>query len=133
MVRILLFKNGDRAFATDRVNSLTGFIVEHVITITDCGKALDGFSRRRIKHEQSRGVSSDYEQAMVGLVERHRIIRQGNVLDVVKQLDAVGIAVRGGDLASLPILKRMGMHEAIRASCYAYTSTEEIDRLIMAL
>jgi len=61
------------------------------------------------------------------------VIENRNVLDVVKQLDAVGIAVRGGDLASLPILKRMGMHEAIRASCYAYTSTEEIDRLIPAL
>jgi cysteine desulfurase / selenocysteine lyase len=61
------------------------------------------------------------------------VIENRNVLDVVKQLDAVGIAVRGGDLASLPILKRMGVHEAIRASCYAYTSTDEIDRLITAL
>ena len=61
------------------------------------------------------------------------VIENRNVLDVVKQLDVMGIAVRGGDLASLPILKRMGVHEAIRASCYAYTSTEEIDRLITAL
>jgi cysteine desulfurase/selenocysteine lyase len=61
------------------------------------------------------------------------VIENRNVLDVVKQLDAMGIAVRGGDLASLPILKRMGVHEAIRASCYAYTSTEDIDRLITAL
>jgi cysteine desulfurase/selenocysteine lyase len=61
------------------------------------------------------------------------VIENRNVPDVVKQLDAMGIAVRGGDLASLPILKRMGVHEAIRASCYAYTSTEEIDRLITAL
>jgi cysteine desulfurase / selenocysteine lyase len=61
------------------------------------------------------------------------VIENRNVLDVVKQLDAMGIAVRGGDLASLPMLKRMGVHEAIRASCYAYTSTEEIDRLITAL
>jgi cysteine desulfurase/selenocysteine lyase len=61
------------------------------------------------------------------------VIENRNVLDVVKQLDAMGIAVRGGDLASLPILKRMGVDEAIRASCYAYTSTEEIDRLITAL
>jgi SufS family cysteine desulfurase len=61
------------------------------------------------------------------------VIENRNVLDVVKQLDAMGIAVRGGDLASLPILKRMGVHQAIRASCYAYTSTEDIDRLITAL
>jgi cysteine desulfurase / selenocysteine lyase len=61
------------------------------------------------------------------------VIENRNVLDVVKRLDAMGIAVRGGDLASLPILMRMGVHEAIRASCYAYTSTDEIDRLITAL
>jgi cysteine desulfurase / selenocysteine lyase len=61
------------------------------------------------------------------------VIENRNVLDVVKQLDAMGIAVRGGDLASLPILKRMGVQEAIRASCYAYTSPEDIDRLITAL
>jgi len=61
------------------------------------------------------------------------VIENRNVLDVVKQLDAMGIAVRGGDLASLPILMRMGVHEAIRASCYSYTSTDEIDRLITVL
>lgn len=61
------------------------------------------------------------------------VIENRNVLDVVKQLDAVGIAVRGGDLASLPVLKRLGASAAIRASCYAYTSAEEIDRLMTAL
>jgi cysteine desulfurase/selenocysteine lyase len=61
------------------------------------------------------------------------VVENRNVLDLVNQLDAMGIAVRGGDLASLPILKRMGVHEAIRASCYAYTSTEDIDRLVTAL
>ena len=53
--------------------------------------------------------------------------------EVVKALDAVGIAVRGGDLASLPLLKRMGLTAAVRASCYAYTSAAEVDRLIAAL
>ena len=54
-------------------------------------------------------------------------------LEVVRALDAMGIAVRGGDLASLPLLKRMGLRAAVRASCYGYTSTEEIDRLIAGL
>ena len=53
--------------------------------------------------------------------------------DVVKALDAAGIAVRGGDLASLPLLKRMGVNAAVRVSCYVYTTTEEIDQLIVAL
>ena len=54
-------------------------------------------------------------------------------LEVVTALDAMGIAVRGGDLASLPLLKRMGLTAAVRASCYAYTSGEEVDRLIAGL
>jgi cysteine desulfurase/selenocysteine lyase len=45
----------------------------------------------------------------------------------------MGIAVRGGDLASPPILKRMGVTEAVRASCYAYTTAEEVDLLVAAL
>jgi len=54
-------------------------------------------------------------------------------LDVAKTLDAVGIAIRAGDLASRPLLKRMGVPAAVRASCYAYTTGEEIDRLVAAL
>jgi cysteine desulfurase / selenocysteine lyase len=61
------------------------------------------------------------------------VIENRSVLDVVTTLDALGIAVRGGDLASLPVLKRLGVQGAIRASCYAYTSTAEIDQLIAAL
>ncbi len=49
--------------------------------------------------------------------------------EVMSALDAEGIAVREGDLAALPLLKRLGVEEAVRASCYLYTTTEEIDRL----
>ena len=61
------------------------------------------------------------------------VIENAQVLDVVKALDTLGIAVRGGDLASLPILKRMGVTAAVRASCYAYTTIGENDHLITAL
>lgn len=61
------------------------------------------------------------------------VVENWPVPDVVKELDALGIAVRGGDLASLPVLKRMGVGAAVRSSCYAYTSTGEIDQLIAAL
>jgi cysteine desulfurase/selenocysteine lyase len=61
------------------------------------------------------------------------VVENRQVLDVVKALDGMGIAVRGGDLASLPVLKRMGVTAAVRASCYAYTSPEEIDQLVAAL
>ena len=54
-------------------------------------------------------------------------------LDVVRHLDARGIAVRAGDLSALPLLKRFGATAAVRASCYCYTQTEEIDRLAHGL
>ncbi len=54
-------------------------------------------------------------------------------LEVVRVLDEEGIAVRGGDLASLPLLQRFGLAEAARASCYLYTTLEEVDRLADAL
>jgi cysteine desulfurase / selenocysteine lyase len=61
------------------------------------------------------------------------VVANTQALDVVKMLDAAGIAVRGGDLASLPLLKRMRVNAAVRASCYVYTTTEEIDQLMAAL
>ena len=54
-------------------------------------------------------------------------------LEVLRYLDARGIAVRAGDLAALPLLKHFGVTGAIRASCYCYTQLEEIDRLAQAL
>lgn len=55
------------------------------------------------------------------------------VPEVVRALDAEGIAVRGGDLASLPLLRRLGTTAAVRASCYLYTTTGEIDVLAEVL
>jgi cysteine desulfurase/selenocysteine lyase len=52
---------------------------------------------------------------------------------VLRHLDSEGIAVRAGDLAAMPLLKRLGVSAAVRASCYLYTQTEEIDRLATAL
>jgi len=48
-------------------------------------------------------------------------------------LDERGIAVRAGDLASLPLLERFGQRGAVRASCYLYTTLEEVDRFADAL
>ena len=53
--------------------------------------------------------------------------------DVAAALDARGIAVRAGDMAALPLLKRFGVTEAVRASAYVYNTVEEIDRLADAL
>lgn len=53
--------------------------------------------------------------------------------DVAKALDARGIAVRAGDMAALPLLKRFGTVEAVRASAYVYSTPEDLDRLADAL
>jgi cysteine desulfurase / selenocysteine lyase len=52
---------------------------------------------------------------------------------IVRKLDERGVAVRAGDMAALPLLKRFGVSEAVRASCYLYTTTAEIDRLVDGL
>jgi cysteine desulfurase/selenocysteine lyase len=52
---------------------------------------------------------------------------------IVAALDARGIAVRGGDLAALPLLERLGVSRAARASLYLYSTEAEIDRLAAAL
>ena len=52
---------------------------------------------------------------------------------VATALDERGIAVRAGDLASLPLLERFGQRGAVRASCYLYTTLEEVDRFADAL
>lgn len=52
-----------------------------------------------------------------------------DVPTIVKALDAEGIAIRGGDMAALPLLQRFGTKSAARLSGYLYNSTDEIDRL----
>ena len=53
--------------------------------------------------------------------------------DALTFLDDRGIAVRAGDLASLPLLKRFGVTRAARASCYLYSTESEVDRFLEAL
>jgi cysteine desulfurase/selenocysteine lyase len=52
---------------------------------------------------------------------------------LMRALDQRGIAVRAGDLASLPLLHRLGAERAARASLYLYNTLEEIDGFIEAL
>ena len=52
---------------------------------------------------------------------------------VARALDRRGIAIRAGDMAALPLLKRFGVSEAARASAYVYSTHDDIDRLADAL
>jgi cysteine desulfurase / selenocysteine lyase len=53
--------------------------------------------------------------------------------ELLRLLDERGIAIRAGDLASLPLLKRLGTTTAARASCYLYTTHDEVERFAEAL
>jgi cysteine desulfurase / selenocysteine lyase len=48
---------------------------------------------------------------------------------LVKALDDEGIAIRGGDMAALPLLERFATKAAARVSLYLYNTVEDIDRL----
>jgi cysteine desulfurase/selenocysteine lyase len=52
---------------------------------------------------------------------------------LARALDQRGIAIRAGDMAALPLLKRFGVTEANRASAYIYSCPDDIDRLADAL
>jgi len=53
--------------------------------------------------------------------------------DVSKALDADGIAVRAGKLAAEPLLKKLGVQEAVRASFTFYNTVDEADALASSL
>lgn len=52
---------------------------------------------------------------------------------IVAAADAEGVAIRGGDMAAVPLLARFGVAAAARASAYLYNSTADIDRLAAVL
>jgi cysteine desulfurase/selenocysteine lyase len=53
-----------------------------------------------------------------------------SVPELVTALDREGIAIRGGDLAALPLLRRLaGVDAAARASAYLYNSPSDLDHL----
>ena len=61
------------------------------------------------------------------------VVENREPLELAASLDRIGVALRAGDLASLPALKRFGVRAAVRASCYIYTTPEDVDRLVAAL
>lgn len=72
---------------------------------------------------------------LLGSAEAERIslfsfvLENVSPLDLARALDERGIAIRAGDLAALPLLKRFGTTAAARASCYVYTRRSDIDAL----
>ncbi len=61
------------------------------------------------------------------------VIAGKSPLAIATAMDSKGIAIRAGDMAALPLLKRFGVSEAARASAYVYSTTSDLDRLVQAL
>lgn len=61
------------------------------------------------------------------------VIAGKSPLAIATAMDSKGIAIRAGDMAALPLLKRFGVSEAARASAYVYSTTGDLDRLAQAL
>lgn len=53
--------------------------------------------------------------------------------DIATLLDQHDVNVRAGHHCTQPLMKRLGVHATARASVYAYTTREDIDRLIDGL
>jgi len=53
--------------------------------------------------------------------------------DLARRLDQYGIAIRGGDLAALPLLQRFGLKQAARASLYIYNTVDDVDNFARSL
>jgi cysteine desulfurase / selenocysteine lyase len=47
--------------------------------------------------------------------------------ELARRLDQAGIALRAGDMASLPLLQQFGAKQVVRASLYLYNTKDEID------
>src|SRR5438270_14073601 len=75
MVGILLLKDRDRALSSDRVNTLAGRIIEHVVTVPNRGHSLDNLPCEGIQHDHARGNPADDKQPVIRFVQSHWVIR----------------------------------------------------------
>ncbi len=53
--------------------------------------------------------------------------------DIATILDSEGIAIRAGHHCAQPLMRRLGVPATARASCFLYTTTDELDRLAEGL
>jgi len=49
--------------------------------------------------------------------------------DIATILDSQGIAIRAGHHCAQPLMRRLGVPATARASCFVYTTTDDLDRL----
>src|SRR5262245_33841938 len=76
MISILLLENRNGAFTICGVDAFPGLVEKDVVAIADCWKLLNDFAGPGINDNQARGDTRHYEQPVIRLVERHRIVTQ---------------------------------------------------------
>lgn len=70
-------------------------------------------------------------QGRAGLVSF--LLRDVHAHDVVTLADQAGIALRGGNHCTQPLMRRLGVESTARASFYFYNTRAEVDRLVEVL
>jgi cysteine desulfurase/selenocysteine lyase len=100
----------------DRIEAYEKTLTEYAIT---CLSEIDGV--------RVLGDAEDRVSVLSFVVEGKQPAKVG------KALDADGIAVRPGKLEAEPILKKLGVDEAVRASFMFYNTREEADALAASL
>jgi cysteine desulfurase/selenocysteine lyase len=53
--------------------------------------------------------------------------------DIAQILDSEGVAVRAGHHCTQPLHVALDLPSTVRASCYVYNDTSDIDRLVVGL
>jgi cysteine desulfurase/selenocysteine lyase len=110
-----------------------------VAFLESAGSAVQRHDEELVRHglavlQQVRGLRLIGPRSAVNRVPVFSFVIEGQpAAAVARALDARGIAVRAGDLAALPLLKRFGTTEAVRASAYVYSTVDDLDRLAEAL
>ena len=98
--------------------------------------AIEAHDRRLVTHALARMREVAGLRILGPLSPEHRVpvlcftIANRSVPDIVAALDREGIAIRGGDMAALPLLRRFGTGAAARISAYLYNSTADLDRAV---
>ena len=98
-----LTKQGEHAIAAGTAEEIDQALVKHGL------ERLAGIPRLRLIGPRS---AEDRVPVFTFVLEGR------SPMDVARALDEQGIAVRAGDMAAMPLLKRFGASEAIRASAY---------------
>ena len=126
---VLARKHGDEAGATFTVRKVVdGIGVEKIF---EHEREIVGYSLDRMSDFPWIELYGSRGNDRVGVVLFN--ISGVHPHDVAGILDEEGIAVRSGHHCAQPLMRRLGMDIAVRASFYLYNTKEEVDKFVEVL